>query len=133
MTMTMGDVIKTYMTLREKKAVIVAALKEKTDKIDAAMGKIETYILAEANKQGVTSFKSNDGTAFISTVDYANVENWDALLEHITTTGQYELLNKAVNKTAVRGFIDQHKGVPPGVKYGTKIGINIRKPAASAE
>lgn len=133
MSATIGDVIRTYMTIREKKAFIVAQAKEQTDKLDAALEKIETFILSQANAQGVTSFKSEHGTAFVSTVDYANVENWDALLEHIRQTNQYELLNKAVNKTAVRGFLDQHKTVPPGVKYGTKIGINVRKPSNSAE
>jgi len=33
----------------------------------------------------------------------------------------------------VRGYIEQNKVVPPGVNYGTKLEVNVRKPTAKAE
>jgi hypothetical protein len=45
----------------------------------------------------------------------------------------YDLLEKRVSKVAVRGYIDQTKAVPPGVNYGTRLDVNIRKPTASVE
>ena len=42
----------------------------------------------------------------------------------------YDMLEKRVSKTAVRGYIDANKEVPPGIRYGTKLDVNIRKPAA---
>jgi hypothetical protein len=61
------------------------------------------------------------------------VENWDAVLDFIKDTGSFDMLNKAVNKTAVHGYIEQNKTVPPGVNYGTRVDVNIRKPAAKVE
>jgi hypothetical protein len=43
------------------------------------------------------------------------------------------MLEKRVSKTAVRAYIDQTKSVPPGVNYGTKLEVNIRKPGAKIE
>jgi hypothetical protein len=43
------------------------------------------------------------------------------------------MLEKRVSKTAVRGYIDQQKAVPPGINYGTKLEVNVRKPAAGSE
>lgn len=130
---TMGEVIAAYVRMRDKVAAITAEAKEKTDKLNAAMAKIETFIKTQADAQGVTSFKSEHGTAFVSTVDFAGVDNWDAVLDYIKTNNAYDMLNKAVNKTAVRAYIEEHKAVPPGVTYGTKMTINVRKPSAKAD
>ena len=39
------------------------------------------------------------------------------------------MLTKGVSKVAVRGYIDETKEVPPGVNFGTKIGVSVRRPA----
>jgi hypothetical protein len=43
------------------------------------------------------------------------------------------MLEKRISKNAVRGYIDQHKAVPSGVNYGTRIDVNVRKPATKIE
>jgi hypothetical protein len=43
------------------------------------------------------------------------------------------MLEKRISKIAVRGYIEANKAVPPGVNYGTKLEINIRKPATRVE
>jgi hypothetical protein len=128
-----GDVIATYLTLRNQKEALVQAVKAKTVEIDAKMTKIEAWIKQQADAQGVTSFKSEHGTAFLTTVDYANVADWDATLRFIRESEAFDMLEKRVSKTAVRAYIDQTKSVPPGVNYGTKLEVNIRKPGAKIE
>lgn len=133
MTITVDQAVGAYMKLRAKKAEIEAKVKEEVAQLDAGMDKIEAWIKQQADAMGVTSFKTKHGTAFLTTKDYASVEDWDATLAFIKETGAYDLLNKAVNKTAVQGYIDQNKSVPPGVKYGTKIEVSVRKPTAKTE
>lgn len=128
-----GDVIATYLTLRNQKEAVAQSVKAKIDEINAKMTKIEAWIKQQADAQGVTSFKSEHGTAFLTTVDYANVADWDATLRFIRESEAYDMLEKRVNKTAVRAYIDQTKSVPPGVNYGTKLEVNIRKPGAKIE
>lgn len=133
MTVTVDQAIAAYMKLRAKKAEVEARIKDEVTQLEASMDKIEAWIKTQADKMGVTSFKTKHGTAFLTTKDYANVENWDATLNFIKETGAYDMLNKAVNKTAVRGYIEQNKAVPPGVNYGTKIEVSVRKPTAKVE
>lgn len=128
-----GDVIATYLTLRHQKEALAQSVKAKVDEINAKMAKIEAWIKQQADVQGVTSFKSDHGTAFLTTVDFANVADWDATLRFIRETEAFDMLEKRVSKTAVRAYIDQTKSVPPGVNYGTKLEVNIRKPGAKAE
>ena len=133
MSVKVDDVIATYMKLRGQKEAIEAQMKEQTAAIKAKMEKLESWIKEQADVQGVTSFKTKHGTAFLTTSDYANVADWDAMLSFVKENEAYDLLEKRVSKVAVRGYIDQTKAVPPGVNYGTRLDVNIRKPTASVE
>lgn len=133
MSVTVDEVVAAYLKLRLKKEQMEAEVKAETKKIVEKMDKFEAWLKEQADAQGVTSFKTKHGTAFLKTTDYANVENWDAALNFILDNQAFDLLNKAVSKVAVRGYIDANKAVPPGVNYGTKIEVEVRKPATRVE
>ena len=128
-----GDVIRTYMKLRDQKAAIEGEVKERVADLKAKMEKLEAFLKTQMDAQGLTSFKSDYGTAFLTTTDYANVAEWDEVLKFIRDNEAYDLLEKRVSKIAVRGYIEANKAVPPGITYGTKLEVNIRKPGAKAE
>ena len=128
-----GDVIRTYMKLRDQKAAIEGEVKERIADLKSKMEKLEAYLKTQMDAQGLTSFKSDYGTAFLTTTDYANVADWDAVLDFVRDNEAYDMLEKRVSKLAVRGYIEANKAVPPGITYGTKLEVNIRKPGAKAE
>lgn len=130
---TVDDVVAAYMRLRHKKDAIKAEMDDKIKAIKIKMDKMEAWVKEQADAQGVTSFKTKHGTAFLTTVDYANVADWDAVLGFIKQDEAWDMLEKRVSKTAVRGYIQHNKQVPPGVNYGTKLEVNIRKPARKEE
>lgn len=132
-TPNVGDVIRTYIKLRDQKAAIEAETKERVADLKAKMEKLEAYLKAQMDAQGLTSFKSDYGTAFLTTTDYANVADWDAVIRFIRDNEAYDMLEKRVSKIAVRGYIEANKAVPPGITYGTKLEVNIRKPGAKSE
>jgi Cft2 family RNA processing exonuclease len=130
---TIGEVIKTYMALRDKKAELEAEVKEQVAEVKEKMTKLESYLKIKMDETGLNSFKSEHGTAFLTTTDYANVADWDEVVQFIKDNDAYDLFEKRVSKMAVRGYIDQNKTVPPGINYGTKLGVNIRKPTAKGD
>ena len=133
MTVQVDDVVATYMKLRSQKESMEAEVKDRVSTIKAKMEKLEAWIKEQADVQGMTSFKTKHGTAFLTTTDYANVADWDAVLDFIRTQEAFDMLEKRISKIAVRGYIEANKAVPPGVNYGTKLEINIRKPATRVE
>jgi hypothetical protein len=133
MSINVDQVIAAYMTLRSKKDAIEGEVKTKVADIKAKMEKLESWIKTQADAQGVTSFKTKHGTAFLTTTDYANVGDWDAVLEFIKTNDAFEMLEKRVSKTAVRNYVENDKFVPPGVNYGTKLEVNVRKPTTRVD
>jgi len=102
MTVRVDDVIATYMKLRNEKEAIEAEIKSQVAGLKAKMDKIEAWLKEQADAQGVTSFKGKHGTAFLTTTDYANVADWDAVLEFVKTNEAFDMLEKRVSKIAVR-------------------------------
>lgn len=131
--LTVDQVIEGYMKLRLKKEALEAKVKDELSTISQQMVKLETWLQQQAEAQGVTSFKTPHGTAFLQTVDFANVADWDATLNFIRTNDAYDMLERRVSKSAVRAYIDEHKQVPPGINYGTRINVNVRKPTTKVE
>lgn len=133
MTVTVDDVVSAYVKLRDKKDAMEAEVKDRTKEIKERLNKMEAWLKEQADAQGVTSFKTKHGTAFLTTTDYANVADWDSVLEFIQTNEAYDMLEKRVSKIAVRGYIDTNKAVPPGINYGTKLEVNVRKPTTRVD
>jgi len=126
--LTVDDVIKAYLKFRGQKESIEAEAKDRVKDIKDKMLKLEGWIKEKADEMGVSSFKTDHGTAFLTTTDYANVADWDAVLTFIKENEAFDMLEKRVSKTAVRGYIEANKAVPSGVNYGTRIDVNFRKP-----
>jgi len=133
LALTVDTVIDTYLKLRRKKEAIESEAKEKVKGIKDNMAKLEGWIKEQADNQGVKSFKTDHGTAFLTTTDFAQVADWDAVLGYIKENDAFDMLEKRVSKTAVRGYIEKNKSVPSGVNYGTRIDVNVRKPVAKAD
>lgn len=131
--LTVDQVIEGYMKLRLKKEAAEAKVKAELATISQQMDKLEAWLQQQAEAQGVTSFKTPHGTAFLQTVDFANVADWDATLKFIRDNEAFDMLERRVSKSAVRAYIDEAKQVPPGINYGTRINVNVRKPTAKAE
>ena len=130
MELSTDRVIETYLKLRAKKEAIEAEAKEKVVEIKANLLKLEAYLKEKMDAEGETSKKTPFGTAFITTTDFAQVGDWDATLSFIKENEAWDMLEKRVSKTAVRGYIDANKAVPDGVNYGTRIDVNVRKPVS---
>lgn len=127
---SMDTVVKSYMKLRDQKDAIKREAKTKVDELDASIEKLETWILSRMETDGVTSYKTEHGTAFRTTTDYVTVADWDAVLDFVKKEDAYHLLEKRVSKAAVLGYMNdpEDKRVPPGVNYYTRADINIRRP-----
>lgn len=128
MSFTVEQVVETYIKLRRKKEALENQVKDDVATIKGKMAKLEAWLMTKADEDGVTSFKTPAGTAFVTSTDFANVDDWDAVLTFIKENDAFDMLERRVSKTAVRAHMDEAGSVPPGITYGTKIGVNVRKP-----
>lgn len=121
------EVIAKYISLRDEKDRINAAAKAQVKGLDDQLGLIEAWLLNEFNLTGASSISSDFGTAFVKDSDYANVSDWNQTIEFIKANGMWQMLKKDVNKTAVKEFIDETGVPPPGVNWGSKREVQVRR------
>lgn len=121
------EVIAKYIELRDKKDQINADAKAAVKAVDANLDIIEAWLLNQANEQGVSSFACDIGTAFVKETDFANVSDWNLTVDFIKKNELWQMLKKDVNKTAVKEFIDANGVPPPGVNWGSKREIQVRR------
>jgi len=125
-------VIEGYIKLRDKKAAIEQSVKDDIAAINMKLVKIEEYLRNRAEAEGVSSFKTDSGTAYMSSSDYASVADWDAAFAFIKKNEHWEMLTRGVNKVAVREFIKTKNATPPGINFGSKLTVGVRRPTKKA-
>ena len=120
-------IVKKYVDLRDSIDAINKETKARVAVLEEAQGALASVLMKLAKEQGVSSFKTDSGTAFIQTKTYAGVADWSRTIEYIKANDAYYLLNKAVNKTAVKEYIDKHETPPPGVNWTVEQEIQVRR------
>lgn len=122
-----GKLVEGYIQLRDKKAEIKARHEQELAPVQAMLDKIEVHILQQMQEQGVESYRTSVGTAYMSTRTSATVADWDSLLSFVQTNGLWQMLERRVAKTAVDEYAAVHKDLPPGVNYRSEVVVNVRR------
>jgi hypothetical protein len=125
--MKFDEVVAGYIKLRDRKAGIKAEYDLKIAKIDEVLDKIEGKLIAHFQETGLESIRTEAGTAYKSTRISAPVADWDALLAHILTTENYQLLERRVSKKAVEEYKAANEDLPPGVSWREEVVVNVRR------
>jgi hypothetical protein len=126
--MQLEEAIKIYVAKRDE---LDAKRKEFKEFESHFKSKLDDLALFIGNVMGdAESVKTAAGTAFRATKDFASVQDSEQFFSYILQSGDVNLLNKAANKTGVKEYMDEHEGIaPPGIEYGTKVEIQIRRPS----
>lgn len=126
--MNIGEVVRDYITLRNKLSDARKDFEAYEATVKGEMAELETKILGESNRLGVTSFATPYGTAYTTTKSYAGVEDAEARIEYAKRTGDFGLFTNHVNKKHVEELIEDGVNIGEiGLVYTTEKAINIRK------
>lgn len=121
------DVVAAYIRLRDEKAEVKARHQEELAPINERMFKIEGWLHRELQRQGVQSFKTKQGTAFVQTSTSVTVEDFEATLPFIKQHGLWDMLEARVSKSAVMDWVESNGSVPPGVNIKTDEVVRVRR------
>lgn len=127
MTTKLDEVVDRYVKLRDRKKDLKTEFDKKTEAIDAAMEKLENFLLKTMSEQGVDSVKTGAGTAYISVKSSATVGDRDAFIQYIRDNDAWALLDVKANKTAVQEYRTEQDNLPPGVNWSEMRAVNIRR------
>jgi hypothetical protein len=124
------ELIGRYIELRDQIADMKKEYEAKVKPLNEFMQVIASKMLGDMHDSGQKSLKTDRGTAFIKESTFVGVSDWEAALNYIRENEAYDLLTKAVNKTAVKEYLEEHEDIPPpGVNITLKNEVQFRKPS----
>lgn len=122
-----AGIVERYIQLRDEVNRIEAENKATLAPYKEAMSKIESYLLDHLNKGQADSVATPAGTFFKTERTSATVADWDLTLPFVREHKLWSMLDKRINKTAVKEYIEAHGEPPPGVNWSRALVCQIRR------
>ena len=85
------------------------------------------WMLSFLERTGSQSIKTKAGSFYVTTRYSASLADADAFMKHVVSTGQFELLDRRANSTAVKDYIEKNKCPPPGVNMSAVQQVGVRR------
>lgn len=76
---------------------------------------------------GAENVKTSEGTCYQSTRYTASLADPEAFMKFVRTTENYDLLDRKANVTAVKDYVAEKGGLPPGVNLSAIKTIGVRR------
>ncbi len=138
-TLSVEELVKAYITLRDKKAELKAEFVKTQKPYDDALYQIECEMLTKMKDTGVESMKTSAGTAYRSvrsTVSVADKEAFKGFVleliekasaENQDPTWAFDFLDIKANKSAVEDYLSSQDELPPGVNLRREEVVGFRR------
>jgi len=126
---TVDKVVEAYIKTRDTISDIKREMEERMAELEKVQEKRAQWLDAKLREVGVENIRSEHGTVYYAKKESVRVADWDKVLEHIVMNESWELLNKAVNKTAVLELMGEERDIRkmPGVNYTAVREITVRR------
>jgi hypothetical protein len=122
-----AQLIKKYLECRQNIATLTARHKEEILPYKNGMDLIESLLADEINRLEGQSIRTDQGTAYRSTITSFTVADRDVWFDWVFDNKQRDMLTANVAKEAVKEFIDTHgDATPPGLNVTHIHKITIR-------
>lgn len=121
--------IKTRDAIDDRKRAHTEELAEMTQMQNARMKWLETQ-LRDAEERGLSpTLKCAYGTVFYTKKEAIRSEDWETTLGYIIENQRWDLLTKALNKTAALEIIGQSRDITklPGASYVAFREVSVRR------
>lgn len=117
-----GEAADTLYTIRQQRL----DLQHQIDKIKQFETTLKNHLIDNLPKSSATGAAGKVARAQIVTEQSPCVEDWDLFYGHIKKKGEFDLLNRAVNRAAVKERWNNGKEIP-GVGHFTDVKVSITK------
>jgi hypothetical protein len=126
-TPNVGAIVEKYLALRDRKAELKAAYDASVKDIEAAMERVENYLLRIMQEQGLESVRTPFGTPYISRRTSATVADWESFLDFVKANDEWSMLKRDVSKAVVEQYRNEHNDLPPGLNWREERVVNIKR------
>ena len=120
--------VRIYTKIRDAKSKLDSEYKQKSDDLKSQMDVIKSSLLDYCKENNVESVRTPAGLFFRTTKTRYWTGDWEAMHRFIIERELPDFLEKRLNQTAVRSFLEENPDtVPPGLNSDTEYSITVRK------
>jgi predicted phage-related endonuclease len=117
-----------YIKMREKKAEVAHELEEKISKIENDMKTVKTAILSHMKEIGAESLRTEAGIVYRTVRTTYATSDWESMHKFILEHGVPDLLEKRIQQTNMRAFLEEHPDMlPPGLNANSEYSVTIKR------
>ena len=119
---------RVYLKIRDKKAQLSAEFKKAEDDLNQQLDQVKTALLGYCKEQGLESVKTSEGIFYRSVKTRYWTSDWEAMHQFVMEHNVPEFLEKRLNQTNVRTFLEENpETIPKGLNVDSEYIISVRK------
>jgi hypothetical protein len=128
MDKAIDKIVAVYIKIRNAKEDLTREYDAKVATLDDQMRTLKEELLKISKETGVTSFKTENGTAYRTIKNRYWTNDWESFYGFMREHGTMELLEKRIHQTNMREFLEDRPDVhPPGLNVDQEYEITIRR------
>ena len=128
MDSAIDKIVAVYIKIRSAKEDLTREYDDKIADLDEQMRVLKQKLLDISKETGVTSFKTDSGTAYRTIKNRYWTNDWESFYGFMREHGAMELLEKRIHQTNMREFLEDHPEVhPPGLNVDQEYEITSRR------
>ena len=119
---------RVYLKIRDKKAQLSSDFKRQEEDLNKKLDKVKAALLDYCKEQGLESVKTSEGIFYRSVRTRYWTSDWEAMHQFVMEHEVPEFLEKRLNQTNVRTFLEENpETVPKGLNVDSEYIISVRK------
>lgn len=113
-----AKMVRVYQKIRSKRSELSANFKEEDKALSEKLDAVKAALLKYCDEQGVESVRTAEGLFYRSTKTRYWTSDWESMHKFILEEGVPELLDKRVNQTNMRQYLEENPDAVP-------MGLNV--------
>lgn len=123
----LGKLTKAYINIRARRTEIAAEFKKEDDGLKEQQDKIKATLLEFCKGNNIDSVRTEAGVFYRSQKRRYWTSDWESMHKFILEHEAPEFLEKRLNQTAVKEFLEENPDIlPPGLNVQSEYTISIR-------
>jgi len=119
---------KAYLKIREKRAELKREFTKQDDELSNQLDILKRALLSYCDRNKVESVRTDEGLFFRSQRTKYWASDWEAMHKFVIQHQVPELLDKRINQTNVKQFLEDNPELKPeGLKIDTQYVVSVRK------
>jgi|TARA_R110000744_G_scaffold235279_1_gene352972 hypothetical protein len=127
-TIPADKLTKAYIKIRAERAALSAEFKERDGELVRQQTKLKNALLDYCENHNVESVRTSEGLFFRTSKVKYWTSDWERMYEFILEHDVPELLDKRLNQTNLKQFLEENPDVlPKGLNVDNEYVISVRK------